>query len=127
MKIQQIVVTAGRTFNHPFESYSNLRPEVQLTATLDDGEDSTAATKQLQAQAEQLVEDHKNHLLGSIQELHDMSQRQQRIASLGKSIAQQQAELDQIREKFPELKQLGLPIESGVQGDPEDYTHDRRY
>ena len=34
MKIQTITVTAGRTFNHPHEQYSNLRPEVQMTATL---------------------------------------------------------------------------------------------
>lgn len=112
MKVQQIVVTAGRTFNHPFESYSNLRPEVQLTATLDEGEDAVVATKQLQAQAEGLVEDHKNHLLKSIEDLHEMSQRQARVAALSKQITQAQRELDETRERYPELKQLGLPVEA---------------
>ena len=40
MKITNIVVRAGRTFNHPHESYSNLKPEVELTATLDEGDDA---------------------------------------------------------------------------------------
>jgi hypothetical protein len=35
MKINSITVTAGRTFNHPHEQYSNLRPEVTMTATRD--------------------------------------------------------------------------------------------
>ena len=31
MKINTITVTAGRTFNHPHEDYSNLRPSVTMT------------------------------------------------------------------------------------------------
>lgn len=30
MKVIEIIVSAGRTFNHPNESYSNLRPQVSV-------------------------------------------------------------------------------------------------
>ena len=38
MQISRIVVTAGRTFNHPYEDCSTLRPQVTLEAILADGE-----------------------------------------------------------------------------------------
>ncbi len=69
MKITQITVKAGRTFNHPFESYSNLRPEVELTATVDDGESPIEAAAELQETAEKLVEDHKTKMLDRIYSL----------------------------------------------------------
>lgn len=53
MKITQITVTAGRTFNHPHEQYSNLRPEVVLHATLDDSDDVSESTRKLQQQLEE--------------------------------------------------------------------------
>jgi hypothetical protein len=55
MKVNEIRVSAGRTFNHPYESYSNLRFDVHLNAKLDEGEDPVAATRQLQAQAEEMA------------------------------------------------------------------------
>ncbi|MDE2020777.1 MAG: hypothetical protein KGJ13_10610, partial [Patescibacteria group bacterium] len=75
MKINSIEVTAGRTFNHPHEQYSNLRPEVRMVATIEDGEDATKAVQELQAKAEQLVEDHKNGLLSSIEQLYSLTER----------------------------------------------------
>lgn len=59
MTITKITVTAGRTFNHPHEQDSNLRPEVTLEATLPEGANSIDAVRGLQAQVEGLVEDHK--------------------------------------------------------------------
>lgn len=63
MKVTQVEVSAGRTFNHPYESYSNYRPSVTLTATLDDSEDVAEATRKLQAQAEALAEEQKQQQL----------------------------------------------------------------
>jgi predicted signal transduction protein with EAL and GGDEF domain len=82
MKVTQITVNAGRTFNNPYESYSNLRPEVTLTASLDDGEDATTAAKALQAQAEGLVEEHKTKLLMDLDRLHTYQTRTRDIARL---------------------------------------------
>lgn len=108
MKITTLTVTAGRTFNHPHESYSNLRPEVVLTASLEDGDDPDACVKQLQARAESLVEDHKNGLLKSIEELHELGQLRSEMLSLGSQVQRHQQRLEEIRRQHPGLvAQLG--------------------
>jgi cell division protein ZapA (FtsZ GTPase activity inhibitor) len=99
MQVSEITVSAGRTFNHPFESYSNLRPEVTIRATLAEGEDFEAVTKQLQAKAERLVEDHKSALLTSLNLLYEYDQAQRRITDLERSINHAQAELESLRSK----------------------------
>ena len=103
MKISTITVTAGRTFNHPYESYSNLRPEVTITASLEDGEDSNDAARMLQAQAEGLVEDHKNGMLKSIEELHQLTERQSEVRGLEEQLKRAQDRLTAIRSETPLL------------------------
>ncbi len=110
---QNITVTAGRTFNHPHESYSNLRPSVSMTATLDEGEDAIAAARQLQAKAEQLVEDHKQSLLKSLEDLFDLTERQKEMVSLRSQLESAQRRLDQIREQHPQIVQANLVSEPG--------------
>lgn len=104
MKIKQITVTAGRTFNHPHESYSNLRPEVALVAELLDDDDPLVATRELQQRAEGLVEDHKNGLLKSIEELHQLTEQQAEMRGLQQQLKAAQDRINQIREKHPELQ-----------------------
>src|SRR5216684_1345039 len=103
MKIKTITVTAGRTFNHPHEQYSNLRPEVTMVAELAEGEDALAATKQLQQQAEGLVEDHKQGLLKSLEELYQLTERQAEMRGLQKELSKAQTRLSEIRSEHPEL------------------------
>lgn len=103
MKITIIKVSAGRTFNHPHENFSNLRPHVQLVAELTEGEDPTAAVKQLQAQAESLVEDHKQNMLQSLDDLYQMGERQAEVRGLERQLRSAQERLDQIRQQHPEL------------------------
>jgi hypothetical protein len=107
MKIQTITVTAGRTFNHPHEQYSNLRPEVTMTATLEDGEDATKASKALQAQAEQIVEDHKQGLLRAIEDLYQLTERQAEMRGLQKELTRAQDRLEAIRKEHPQLQLEG--------------------
>ena len=110
MLIVEIIVSAGRTFNHPFESYSNLRPQITLKASLNEGDDADKAAQLLQAKAEKLVEDHKNNMLKAIQELAELQEAQQRIASLGEALRRNQEELERIRNRWPELPcWLSLP------------------
>ena len=97
MNITKITVTAARTFNHPNEQYSNLRPEVTMTATLAPGEDASAATKQLQQQAEGLVEDYKRNLIQSIEELEQMRRNQQEVTELNRQLERAQARLTALR------------------------------
>ena len=107
MKVTTITIKAGRTFNNPYESYSNLKPEVELVATLEDGEDFEAATKALQAKAEGLVEDHKNALLKNLDEVDRMTKRQAEVSSLESSIKRSQASLDRLRK---EAADSGVPL-----------------
>jgi len=104
MTIKTITVTAGRTFNHPHEQYSNLRPEVTMIASLDDGEDATKAAQELQARAEQLVEDHKRGLLSSIEELFQLTERQSEMRGLQKELQRAQMRLEEIRKEHPALQ-----------------------
>lgn len=97
MQITEINVYAGRTFNHPFESYSNLKPSVSLKALLAPGEDATAAVRQLQAQAEQLVEDHKRILLQQLAEIEQQTRQEQERRRLEAEILTAQRRLDELR------------------------------
>lgn len=106
MKVTEIVVTAGRTFNHPHEQYSNLKPSVVLKASLDEGEDPATAARELQAKAEGLVEDHKRSLLKSIEELYQLTERQSEMRGLQKQLQQAQSRIEEIRNENPELKLL---------------------
>jgi hypothetical protein len=104
MKITTITVTAGRTFNHPYEQYSNLRPEVTMSATLDDGEDPHVAARDLQQRAEGLVEDHKASLLNSIEELHLLTERQAEMRGLEMQLKRAQDRLTEIRKENAALQ-----------------------
>jgi len=104
MRINKIIVTAGRTFNHPHEQFSNLRPEVTMEASLEEGEEATEATKQLQARAEGLVEDHKQSMLNSIEELYQLTQQQAEMRGLQRELESAQKRLNALRENHPELQ-----------------------
>lgn len=112
MKVTQIVVNAGRTFNHPFESYSNLRPEVTLTASLDEGDSVDECTKSLQAKAEKMVEDHKNHLLDSLTLINERQGVAREIESLESNIKRCQTSLEHLRERQEELEAHGIEHEN---------------
>lgn len=98
MNINKIVVSAGRTFNHPYESYSNLRPHVQLTATLDETDDAEKCVKDLQAKVEMMVEDHKKTLLDSLHKLEEMQRREREITKLESLIRISQQSLQNLRD-----------------------------
>lgn len=104
MTITEIQVTAGRTFNHPHESFSNLRPSVTLRATLTDGDDPLNASRELQKQAEGLVEDHKRQLLSSLEELYQLAERQAEMRGLQKELERAQSRLNTLRASHPELQ-----------------------
>jgi 2-oxo-4-hydroxy-4-carboxy--5-ureidoimidazoline (OHCU) decarboxylase len=116
--VKEITVSAGRTFNHPYESYSNLKPFVSVTATLDDGEDFVAVTKQLQAQAEELVEDHKTNMLNSLRELQDLSEKNAEARRLSATIESAQRKLNRLRETTPSLPS---PREEDIEEADDDY------
>lgn len=97
MKITEITVSAGRVISHPVEQYSNLRPQISLKAVLDEGEDADAATKQLQAKAEGLVEDHANQLTQHIKEMYYLSEKEREAQKLEENIIASQRRLEDVR------------------------------
>lgn len=97
MKIEKIIVSAGRTFNHPYESYSNLRPFVELLAIIQEGDDPEKAAQDLQAMAERLVEDHKQNILRSLHMIREMDIRNREMARLDSLIKTSQQELERYR------------------------------
>jgi hypothetical protein len=110
MKITEIKVTAARTFNHPHEQYSNLRPAITMTASLDDVDDPDDATKALQAKAERLVEDHKQHLLDSLDKIYEMQAIDHEMANLERQLTSAQQRLEQLRASRAVDTQKALPL-----------------
>ena len=108
MKVTQITVRAGRTFNHPHEQYSNLRPEIELVATLDAAEDVVAVAKQLQIQAEQLAEDQKQNMLKAIEAQYELGEARTRMVGLARQLKAAQTELDAVRQQWPEVGAVAL-------------------
>ena len=100
MEITEVTVSAGRTFNHPYETYSNLRPNVTIKANLAPGEDAQKAINDLQALAEKSVEDHKQGLLRSLEELHNLTERQREMTTLADELRRNQLRLERIRRGF---------------------------
>ncbi|HQT97978.1 MAG TPA: hypothetical protein PK416_08890 [Thermodesulfobacteriota bacterium] len=103
MKITEIVVSAGRTFNHPYEQFSNLRPQVTLKATIEDQDDPLAAAKELQGKAEALVEDHKRSMLQTLHELHHLSMAKQEVYNVERKLADLNDRLAELRKENPQL------------------------
>lgn len=119
MKVTTIKVDAGRTFNHPYESYSNLRPSVTLTASIEEGDNPDECAKSLQARAEELVENHKQHLLASLERLHELSVLDREVSSLETSIKQNQTRLSHLREHREFLDQSDpRELADGARSDP---------
>jgi len=112
LKVIEITVGAGRVVNHPYESYSNLKPSISLKAEIGEGEDWEQCLKELQAKAERLIEDHKQNLLKSIIDIEDMKRAQREAADLERQINNAQQKLDRLRE----TAQAGMPaIEQDMQ------------
>lgn len=91
---------------------------VTVRAELGDGDDYEASIKVLQAKAESLIEDHKRHMLDSIEELEQMTRKQQQAASLERKILDCQRELDRIRESGPMA--IAGPQTEGPDGSDDD-------
>lgn len=100
MKIQEITVHASRTLPHPIESYANIKPEVTLRATLDDGDDPAEAVRQLQATAENLVENHAAVLKAAIEDRELYNREQAELERLRLSVSRNQVQLAEAEQRL---------------------------
>ncbi len=97
MTIDRITVSAERCFNHPYENYSNLRPALEMSASLADGEDPDQALRALQAKAETMIEQHKRTLLDQIEKL-------QRSTQIVEELRQMESGIKKAQERYAELQ-----------------------
>lgn len=104
MEVKEIIVSAGRTFNHPFEEYANLKPHITIKAEIVAGDDWQKETLKLQAIAEGLIEDHKQMMLKQITDLYELTEKQRELASLERGMRQAQSRLEEIRKLHPQLQ-----------------------
>lgn len=105
MQITQITVNAGRTLQHPCETYANIRPSVTLVAALAAGDDPAACVRDLQRQAEQMVEEHAMVLRASLAEREVAKREEQELARLNASVADNQQRIELLKESV-ERRQL---------------------
>ncbi len=63
MKLKEIIVRAGFTHPNPYRAFANVKPEVELRATLADGDDPAECAVQLQEQANAMLVKHTAELL----------------------------------------------------------------
>ena len=68
MKIVKITVGGGRTFNHPNEAYSNFRPSIEMTGTLEEGDVASDWIRSMQHEVEQLLDAHRAEILARCEE-----------------------------------------------------------
>lgn len=104
MQITQINVNAGRTFNHPHEDYSNLRADISLQAVIEDGEDPIEATKELQRQAESMVEDHKQSMISDIEKVHQIARTRDQLERAKRYYSDQTDEIQRLERDLINLE-----------------------
>lgn len=126
--ITTITVHAGRVIPHPYQSYSNLRPELSITAEIKPGEDAQAAIRSLQAMAEQRVEDHARTLIRSLEECEQLRRESQEMANLERSMREAQTRIDEARERMERLRGTSVPAlataTDRTDTTPDDFTAD---
>lgn len=121
MDIKKIKVSAGRTFNHPYEQYSNLRFDIHLEAELREGADYMQCVQALQHDAETRAEDHKAALLKDIYLLEEQARVNSKVSDIERRIREANAELERMR-KWQEENGPGngyTPLISRVMDDHE--------
>lgn len=117
MEITKLVVHAGRTLQHPTQTYANIRPAVTLEAALHNGDDPRECLKRLQIQAERSVEEHAAVLIASLEERKVLLEQADDIRRLERSITDGQQRLDELKARS--IEKIEQPMLFGNH-DPDD-------
>jgi len=120
MKFTVIRASAGCTIPHPFESYSNFKLFVELSAELKAGEDHVAATTKLQDAVNALLSTEKAKRIEDLERQHAEAEARRR-AEHEKQQAIYKAESD-IREAQRKLERLRSDGSTGGSGNTDDDT-----
>lgn len=108
MKVEKITVRAGRTVPHPLHQFGNLKADLEIVASLDDGDDPEQVRRDLQARIESDIEQHVADLKDGIRDLQAMANTRKRVALLESELAEKTAELETLRQQADEHDALPL-------------------
>lgn len=125
MNIQEITVTAGRTFNHPYERYANFRFDFSLKAQIQEGDDFAQCLVTLQRAAEIQADEHKAMLLGEcerLKKIEDLQYMQRNLksphhADMTETPAERAEKLARVETELAQL--MALPSYSYAETDKE--------
>lgn len=116
MRVSEVEVAAGATFNDPHEDFRNHRPSVKLTGVLEPGDDPASSVKALQAAAAQFLAAERQRII-------EARQAEEKEADAGRKaydhvirIARLEFELEDFREKAKagETRCGGMQIEESI-------------
>lgn len=113
MKIKNIKVTAGRTFPHPLENFSNIKFELSISAEIEESENFEKALDILRVEAETLAEAHKRELIEDHKKLEALKEQRRDVERLQENIDQNQEAIKRTEAKLgtTHLKVLqGIPF-----------------
>jgi len=79
MVILEMTIHEGRTYNHPFEAYSNFKQGVSVKASLSENENPEREGKLLQERASLLMAEIKNKTLQSLVKLNSLEEAKRQI------------------------------------------------
>ena len=85
MKITHVTISAGRTFNHPYERYANFRFDITLKGEVQNEINVGPEIDELRQAAENIAEMHKRQILDECNNLQTIQNLKSQIesASLG--------------------------------------------
>jgi hypothetical protein len=78
--VTEITVSAGTSFNHPFESYSNFKPAVTIKVAVASDEDPKPIIERYQQRAHDLVLAEKSRILRALEQEHYREEAEQTLA-----------------------------------------------
>lgn len=110
-KITEVIVSAGRTFNDPYEQYANFKPAVTIKATLSEDEEPETIVKELQRKTEAWMFEHKALMLHEIRKIKDLKEAQRNADILERQLQTAQEELADLKRRNPEL--FAAKLQSG--------------
>lgn len=103
MRVTEVGVSSQRHFRDPGESGSVLAVGVELSATVEDGEDFHQVVAQLAEQAEARVEDLKRKKLDAIRRATCVAQARDLLGTYRTGMAQAQEAIDGLLARYPEV------------------------
>lgn len=106
LKIEKITVRAGRVVPHPLHAYGNVKCDLELVASLDEGEDPEEVRKSLQEKIESDVEQHVLDLKESLRDMQGHLESRNKIKRLESQIEQLAKERDELATQFEDLPLL---------------------